>query len=552
MVVALSMLLPWFSAGDHALFSPDEGRYASVAMHMVDGGGWLVPEFKGQPHLTKPPLTYWLIGVSIKALGPSSLAVRAPSLVAGSLCVLIVFLIGLSWRGPTVGAIAAGVLGVMPLFELVTRFAVTDPLLNLFWTGALGAGWMATRRDPLRWAALFWTCTALGLMAKGPAALIPALILLIWLLLARNKIGLKRLHVWTGLPLSVLPVIAWGLGVLATNDDALAIWRHEVFDRAVGTGDHSMPVWFFAPVFLGGLYPATAMLVVPGFNITWRRAWRNLRDGETAALWAVAAVVPVVIFSLIAGKLPSYILPACAPIALLTAEMLWRRATRSEGPRPPGFKREPDVVVTLAITAWITAVVGIAAAIHFGQLTAGLVIALGLGPVVSLIVWAIWRRARRQRPAALLLAWAGALVVWGLIFEEEDRFTAIASPEVMIERLTELEGGPVGRVAVYGFHDPSLWFYLWGRVRQVTPEELASGDSGRSLGDIILVEQPKWKAFAANHPDAALRFEVLGSWRRRWTHPTLILRPRSSEVPAPSRAPGESRGGTPIPGEASP
>lgn len=524
LVVLVSMLLPWFSASDHALYSPDEGRYASVAQRMVDSGHWLVPEYRGEAHLTKPPLTYWLIGASIKALGPTTIAVRLPMLVAGSLCVLIVFLIGMSWRGPTVGAIAAGTLGVMPLFELVSRYAVTDSLLNLCWTGALGAGWMATRRPSIRWAALFWFAVAMGLMAKGPAALIPALILLIWLLICRDWAGLRRLRIWAGLPLCVLPVVAWGLAVLATHEDAMAIWRHEVVDRAVGTGEHTQPIWFFAPVFLAGMFPATAMLVVPGFNITWKRAWTNLRTGETSALWVIAVAVNVLVFTLIAGKLPSYILPSCAPIALLTADMLWRRARRVDESGVPGFKRAPDVVVTLAITCGVVGVGGYIAASSIDQLSHSAVTALGLLVVGSVAAMVVWVRWPDRRPAAMLLAWAGGVAVWGLFFEAEDRYAAIASPVLLAERLEAFNGGPVARVDVLGFHDPALDFYLRGVARYVSPFGFIEAESGPDRAGLVLADEPKWRKIEAEDPAFASRYETLGVWQRRWTHPTLILR----------------------------
>ncbi|MCB9838645.1 MAG: glycosyltransferase family 39 protein [Phycisphaeraceae bacterium] len=527
-VVALSMLLPWFSPGDHALYSPDEGRYASVALNMVYTGDWLTPRFRDEAHLTKPPMAYWLIGASIEVFGRTTEAVRAPGILCGSLCVLIVFLVGMTWRGPTAGAIAAGVYALMPLFLFVTRFAVTDPVLNLCWTGALATGWMAARRETEkgsgRWAALFWCFTAMGLMVKGPAALIPALILLLWTLIGGNRAGLRRLRVAIGLPLCTLPVIAWGLSVLATNDQALSIWKHELFDRAVGSGDHPAPIWYFLPIFLAGMYPATAMLVIPGYNITLERARANLRNGETSALWALATLVPIVIFSLISGKLPSYILPACAPLALLTADMLWRRVRRVDERTTPGFKRAPDVVVTFAVTACIIGVGGIVAASIFQLFIADLYLALALLSIGSVTVLLVWTMRPSRRLAALAIAWGGGLALWGLVFEAEDAYTAIASPEILTQRLEELSGGSVECVDVLGFQDPSLWFYLGSGKRHYKVSEYLEHMDSDDHAEILLVDQGKWRQLLSSDPAFTSRYVELGIWSRRWTHPTLILK----------------------------
>src|SRR5262245_13578306 len=75
----------WISLSDHALSPRSEGRYASVSMEMLDGGDWLVPHLLGRPHLTKPPLIYWLQASCLRVLGHNEMAMRLPSAVAGSL-----------------------------------------------------------------------------------------------------------------------------------------------------------------------------------------------------------------------------------------------------------------------------------------------------------------------------------------------------------------------------------------------------------------------------------------------------------------------------------
>ena len=57
--VLLLLLAAW-----RPLALPDEGRYAEVGRWMLSSGDWLTPRLDGVPFFHKPPLLYWLEGVS--------------------------------------------------------------------------------------------------------------------------------------------------------------------------------------------------------------------------------------------------------------------------------------------------------------------------------------------------------------------------------------------------------------------------------------------------------------------------------------------------------
>jgi len=280
LVLLIECLLPlWFSAGDHALYAPDEGRYGSISTNMLDSGNWLVPMRSGHPHLTKPPLTYWLQAASVKLLGEDELALRLPSLLAASLTVLLPFGIGLQWGGLVRGLLAAGLLSLTPLHLIIGRLAITDSMLTMCWTAALAAGLMAAWADPQRprrswgWAGLMWAAVAIGLMTKGPLALAPVGLLLLWLPLTGQRASIRRLHIFLGLPLAVVPIGLWVYLILQHEPEALAIWKHEMLDRASGNGgDHPEAFWYYIPIVIAGLFPATATLSLPGLEYSWREA----------------------------------------------------------------------------------------------------------------------------------------------------------------------------------------------------------------------------------------------------------------------------------------
>src|SRR5262245_18029396 len=83
-VLIAAIALVWFLAWAHPLYPPDEGRYGSTSATMAENGQWLVPFFRGKPHLTNPPLAYWLEATGVLAFGRSAIAIRLPSLLATS------------------------------------------------------------------------------------------------------------------------------------------------------------------------------------------------------------------------------------------------------------------------------------------------------------------------------------------------------------------------------------------------------------------------------------------------------------------------------------
>ena len=237
LIVIVGALLPWFSIGDHPLTGRSEGRYGWTSVVMSRTGDWLVPMYLGHPHLTKPPMIYWMQAASVKVFGANEFAVRLPSAVAGSIAVVLVFVIGRRLWGARRGAIAAALYAVMPIHVVIARMAVTDSVLNVLWIGALAAGYRAVEARSRGWSVAMWGCVAAGLIVKGPVALIPVGVLIVWLALGGRWRETARLGFLIGLPIAVAPILAWVIAVVVRHPEAVEIWRHEMVDRATGAGD---------------------------------------------------------------------------------------------------------------------------------------------------------------------------------------------------------------------------------------------------------------------------------------------------------------------------
>jgi hypothetical protein len=98
--------------------------------------------------------------------------------------------------------------------------------------------------------------------------------------------------------------------------------------RFVQPFDHDRPVWFYLPILLGGLLPATVLLV-PFVRFLLSDTAAPQRCPALGYLLLTAGWC-VLFFSLSGCKLPTYILPAFPPLALgfgaFVAQGAWRRS----------------------------------------------------------------------------------------------------------------------------------------------------------------------------------------------------------------------------------
>lgn len=143
----------------------DEAVYSHVAIRMATQGDWLTPHFLDRFFLTKPPLAYWLTGASVKAFGISALTLRLPSLIAGALGVMIVFLWVSETRSWWTALLAAVALLTHDLWFRLSRLGLTDALLSLWFLLAM---WLIARSP---W--IVGALCGLALLTKGLAGMMP-------------------------------------------------------------------------------------------------------------------------------------------------------------------------------------------------------------------------------------------------------------------------------------------------------------------------------------------------------------------------------------------
>lgn len=297
----------------------DEAVYAHSAIRMARTGDWLTPNFLGRHALYKPPLLFWLAGLSIKLLGLSPLAVRLPSLGAGALVAALVFF-WLRRSSHLAGALGAAVLLVSnPLWHIVSRMCLTDALLALAITAAV----FSLARDPRlltrRWFLSFGVSAAAAIMTKGVAGLLPLLILGLFWVMSRRGERPSLLRLAQVCLLAVLLAAPWHIYQLLIHPRWF--WAEyiqgEIFTFGTAapyqTSAENHVVFYLRRLLLTD--PVLCLLALAALPAAWRA--RRCHPAALVLAWAGVALAAMLLFQYRSASYVSLLIPALAILAVV-------------------------------------------------------------------------------------------------------------------------------------------------------------------------------------------------------------------------------------------
>ncbi len=342
-VLLLLALAVWgfFSALGAAplLDDPNEAEYAEVAREMVESGDWITPRLNYVLFLNKPPLAYWLIGLSDLAFGINEYAARLPSAVAGLVIVTLLVQLGTLLFDVETGLLAGFVLIATAGFFLETHEVRPDLILTASIVGTFVAftqlWWAppALRRGPL---IALQVSVAVGLLGKGLlAVLVPGVVCAALLAIERRADLVRELLRPRAWWLVVLLVAPWH--VLVGLQHPGFAWdyivnQHLLFflDRKFPRDSEPVSLAVFWSAFALRLFPWT--LFAPLACVTAMRRVRDTRQGYGVRLLLAWVAVVLLFFSAAASRMEHYSIPALPAVALLVAK-LFRDYAHASGVR---------------------------------------------------------------------------------------------------------------------------------------------------------------------------------------------------------------------------
>jgi 4-amino-4-deoxy-L-arabinose transferase len=349
--------------GSRGLYETTEGRYAESALEMVQHGRYLEPTLSGRPHWTKPPMVYWAIAAGIHVAGPNGWGARLANAVAFCLTVLLVAGIGAALWDPATGVVA-GLVYLSSLFPAAAASVLSaDTLVTLLEVAAVYLfvrAWRAPAPERARgFVRLMWIVWGLAFMTKGPAALLPLLAIL-----AVRRLSARRVPLADPLGLAAFALVAfsWFVVVGLRHPGLLSYYLgDEVVGRVASNEFKRNPQWWkpfviYLPALLLGQGPwlAIAARIPRAAGLGSARAlWARVRLGDGAAFLLLWLALPLAVFWLSSSRLPLYVLPLYAPIALAIARTLARE--RTVAPVPRALRLAVPAALALALLKGVAA-----------------------------------------------------------------------------------------------------------------------------------------------------------------------------------------------------
>ncbi|MCX7627557.1 MAG: glycosyltransferase family 39 protein [Methylophilaceae bacterium] len=318
LALALVTLAMYFwGLGSTPLLSFNEARRAVPVREMLASGDWLIPTLNGQLYISKPPLLYWLAAIPATLFGSTAeWVVRLPSAISAMLVTWLTFLAVRRRFGEIPAVLAVLILATSAGFTMFGRSAEIEMLLTLCCFGSvLAAAEYIFGGQRKHWLNVAFLCLGLGLLTKGPVTLlfyVPPLLMFWWRY--RENAALECLTHWRGWLLAMVVGGSWYL--LVSLQLGWDVWKEVIKTDIAGKVGHtkSDPLWQYPSWLLVDFLPWCLLaLAAPVRNF---RRWVSAPPG---GFFLLAALVPLVIFSLFADKHAKYLLPTYPAWAVLLA-----------------------------------------------------------------------------------------------------------------------------------------------------------------------------------------------------------------------------------------
>jgi 4-amino-4-deoxy-L-arabinose transferase-like glycosyltransferase len=328
---ALLLILGWAAffagLGRPAIGDSDEAFYAEAGREMVESGDWLTPHYNHQPRFQKPILTYWLIAAAYRVAGVQEGAARIWSALAGLALAMLTAAVGRRWYDEATGRLAGAIVATAFGYFSIARLSLPDlPLTALVSLAVYAAIQAALDRSvrPSAWWAVAGVATGLGLLTKGPVALVLVVVVVLPILWRDRSVarGVTR-GLLMALALAIAVAVPWYAAMVATHGEQYlrGFLVGDNLERfATARFNDPRPWWFYLPILAGGLLPWTPLAACAVGPLV--RAWRE--EAPVAATWRLTwwTLGPLLFFTASVGKQPRYILPMLPPLALLLARGL--------------------------------------------------------------------------------------------------------------------------------------------------------------------------------------------------------------------------------------
>ncbi len=451
----------------------DSALYATIARDALRSGEWVTFTFRGGQVFDKPPLTIWLLGLSMALFGTAEWAVRFWHLVLALATALATFHLARLAFPPRQSLIAAVVLLTSGQFFYQSLVPQQDVPLTLFVTLAI-YWYLRWERAARGWlAALAGVSVALAALSKGLIGVV-----LVGLILAAHVVldrprwprGAVR-DVAIGIAAFLLVAAPWF--VVAGLRQGRPFIETFFLGGALGIGRFFHPGLATPSAVPGWTSYLAYLIYLPLGILPWTGwLWPALREGlrarrETAPVVRICAVwvVAVVLFLTISpgDKVIRFLLPVFPAAAVLVGSVLgddhWTKTAGRTSLALGGL--------LIAVLAWVSRQPLPADAVPYLPLVQGFLI-----PSAGALVGGGWLSLRGRTRVGVVWLGALTLVAYAMLLTATIRQWDQISPWRRIAATVEAIASSDARVLIMAERTPFAEYYIDKPVQFVAREEL--------------------------------------------------------------------------------
>ncbi|MDQ2072349.1 glycosyltransferase family 39 protein [Haloarcula sp. H-GB4] len=467
--------------GHRPLVRWDESIYANVARNMVQNDRWVIPHvyihpqrpgFELRAFLEKPPLVFWLQGISVSIFGITRFAIRLPIAIFAILSGLITYRFGEQLFDRPAGVASACVLFTIPMIYAQNhggRTGSTDVPLLFFGSLFVYLTWTALDNDRPELLPYVGLVAGLALLTKGfhagifVIAVIPVVFYHSHTFMSRELVPMVGITAGITLPWTLYAWFRYG------HQFVHEIFLQQVVQRATGetlidqsgttfsfmqypyfqTFPDQIGVWFYF------LFPAAAVALIRG----WQK--QSIKKPLFLIWWSVVTFG----FFVFTGNHAWYIMPMFVPCSLIIGVAI-----------SGALEHDPVALVGIGMSV-LAAIITVGLTLKSVVITAAAMLVVAL-PVADQLAKSQWRHDDYEIGRRIVPMLLAALIVASLVgsvplgtggpsYSGEEKLGQSAAKEVP-------EGVPVAVEPRMG----KIWIFSFFAQRPITdgPPSALEGD----------------------------------------------------------------------------
>jgi 4-amino-4-deoxy-L-arabinose transferase-like glycosyltransferase len=345
-----------------------EARYAEIARKMVETDDWITPQFQyGIPFWGKPPLHTWVSALGMEVFGVNQFGARSFIFLISLLTLWMLYRWLSEIRGRDDALVGVVMMASCALIFLSLANVMTDMVMaaGTYMSMAGFYSAMERHRNAKLWGYLFFVGIAIGMLAKGPVAVVlTGLPIGLWVLLTGRWKRLWQALPWiSGTVMSCAIFVPWYIAAELKTPGFLEYfivgehierflrsgWKGDLYGSGHAEVKGMIWIFWFAAVLPWGFF-----FLAPLFRA--KRIYRRVL-GERSA-WSLYltcwALSPMLFFTMASNILATYVITGVPAACFLVIE-LWRHALDLKGKPAAWLVRFYGATVSVALILMIGA-----------------------------------------------------------------------------------------------------------------------------------------------------------------------------------------------------